>query len=127
MLVFFTSTAATEIYTSFHTLSLHDALPIYEPFILDRDGQLQDQRRDRDIDALLHLLVELMAALRTAEVHVLQIVELHAELRPFRRGQLQPRVKRVLGIRRRIRNRIEIVAFRKIGRASCREGVCSYV
>src|SRR3546814_15687488 len=34
---FFNDTATTEIYTSCHTLSLHDALPISEAQLFDRD------------------------------------------------------------------------------------------
>src|SRR3546814_15245188 len=32
--LFFNDTATTDIYTYVHTLSLHDALPIYHPFLV---------------------------------------------------------------------------------------------
>src|SRR3546814_17832428 len=42
---FFNDTATTEIYTYLHTLSLHDALPIYTIKVMARDNVLHPQQK----------------------------------------------------------------------------------
>src|SRR6059036_23258 len=52
---FFNDTAPTEIYTTYDTLSLHDALPIYDPPALpepDRPGRGRARGRGRGPDLL---------------------------------------------------------------------------
>src|SRR3546814_14963736 len=45
VIFFFNGTATTEIYTYLHTLSLHDALPIFDAQRRGLPGRLADQRR----------------------------------------------------------------------------------
>src|SRR3546814_19806531 len=47
MFFFFNDTATTEIYTDGHTLSLHDALPIYQPEDAAQRVDLQRPRAQR--------------------------------------------------------------------------------
>src|SRR3546814_8515345 len=50
---FFNDTATTEIYTYIHTLSLHDALPIYAPRIAGDHRDAHEQREDHDLQDLV--------------------------------------------------------------------------
>src|SRR3546814_11674871 len=53
---FFNDTATTEIYTYVHTLSLHDALPIYRGHVDDRAAAVLQHGRQEGTDHAVHRL-----------------------------------------------------------------------
>src|SRR3546814_13142205 len=122
---FFNDTATTEIYTDGHTLSLHDALPIYAEQA-ELSGQVAevvelllhgvaDEHQGRDLPlprflgrALQHL-ADLGAPGETEHTS-------HEAQQLSRFGN--PRTRPALA---------EAAVVDEIGRASCRERVCKYV
>src|SRR3546814_12957688 len=131
-------TAATEIYTSCHTLSLHDALPILT---------LGDTARpeDRQIVAQLHALGIAQVAILTGDArgpaHAIAretgIDEVYAELLPEQKVEAIERLVAQHGRVAMVGDGVNDapamaraglgIAMGEIGRASWRERVCQYV